>query len=87
MSAEIIQIPTCCVPLPEDARPIGRESCVMVHPDTSGGWMVFEFGDSGGGILAVEVDKWSAIHVALDFVRRWNAEMRISNKFGGGCDD
>jgi hypothetical protein len=67
-------------PPPEDARPIGRESLVEVMPDHEDGWIVIESSDSGAGILGYCLPKWEAIRIALDYVRTWNAEMRIYNR-------
>jgi hypothetical protein len=67
-------------PLP-DATPIGRPCCVIVEPDEDG-WNVLECSESGAGWLGGGLPKWQAIAIALDWVRRRNAELTISNSSG-----
>ena len=64
-------------PLP-DATPICGPSSVIVEPDEDG-WNVLECSESGAGWLGTGLPKWQAIAIALDYVRRWNAELTISN--------
>lgn len=76
----VVHFPNSRAPLPEDAKPIGRECFVVVFPDPAGGgWSVQECDDGGAMFLGDRLPKWQAIEIALDWVRKWNAEMAINN--------
>jgi hypothetical protein len=65
-------------PLP-DAAPIGRASTIIVEPDSElGGCTLIECSGCGAGLFGTGLLKADAIAIALDYVRRWNAEMYIS---------
>jgi hypothetical protein len=70
------------VELPPDAQPIGRESSVLILPET-GGWAAMEMSDSGASYLVHSTTKETAIQAALAYVRRWNAELTLTNKPDG----
>lgn len=67
------------VVLPDDAKPIGGPSVVMIEPASKGGWMVTECCEAGAAILAYGVDKQEAVRVAMIYVAKWNAEMHLTN--------
>lgn len=56
-----------------------RDRSVLVYPSGDGGWLLFESNDGGGGIQAFR-SKSEAVDVALELVKRDNAELRISNQ-------
>lgn len=82
MSA-VVKHPNCSRPLPRDAIPIGRECSVLVYPH-DGAWDVLEISESGASYLGDQLPKNEALRIALDFVRKWNAELTLSNVRGGG---
>ena len=66
-----------------DARPILSGYCLItIEPDDEG-WSVIECSESGAALLGSALPKWAAIEIGLDWVRRWNAELQIRNKFVG----
>jgi hypothetical protein len=79
--SNVVRFPNACVPLPSDAKPIGRACFVEVAPDMSGGWWVQECDDGGAMILGHGLTKWQAVEIALDWVHCWNAEMSIKNSW------
>jgi hypothetical protein len=83
MTAKIIHLPTASPPPPQDARPIGKPCTVHVFPWGPDEWSAVACDDGGAMLLAEGVEKWIAIEEALAFVRRWNAELMLSNRIGG----
>ena len=60
--------------LPADARPIGRERCILIYPEIDG-WTVEENDDGGAMILGARLSKEQALAIGLDWVRDCNANL------------
>ena len=70
--------PTIVRQLPPDAQPIRGQCIMQIFPDEKG-WNVVEYDDNGCGWLGSGLPKEKAIAIGLDWVRRLNAELRLSN--------
>jgi len=82
MSAKILAFPSVLAPPHPDAVFIGRPSRVLIEPDDTG-WSVTLMDTDGCADLGYALRKAEAIEIGLGCVRRWNAELEISNGNGG----
>jgi hypothetical protein len=74
--SEVVKFPKH--PYPEDSNPKGRWRRVLVEPE-QGGWGLTYLDDDGcsdGGVHS----KREALHLALAFVDRFNAELELVNR-------
>ncbi len=62
-----------------DARPIGRDCHISIHPDGQGLWEVLE-SDEGGGTCWGQLTKAEALAIGLEYVLKVGATLTLRNE-------
>jgi hypothetical protein len=74
----VMPIPRRWFRFPEDARPRGKEHTIYIETGRDG-WGISENNEGGGAILGVGLTNVQAISIGVEWVRRHNAELHLTN--------